>query len=92
MSSEHALNVLVKMWPTESSVYPDLVLSVSTQLLNQKQAMFNSLTKGDEIQFKAKFVNLGNEFKMHHLHAVEIIATGNRKELSDIVVRESALP
>ena len=35
---------------------------------------------------------LGNEFKMHHLHALEITKTGKFKDLSEIVVRESALP
>jgi len=54
--------------------------------------MFDSLKKGDHIAFKATIMALGNEFKMHHLHAVDIRPTGDRKDLSDIVVRESALP
>ena len=29
---------------------------------------------------------------MHHLHAIGIEVTGNHKELSEILVRESALP
>ena len=37
-------------------------------------------------------MNLGNEFKMHHMHALEVKPTGRSKELSEIVVRESALP
>jgi hypothetical protein len=37
-------------------------------------------------------MSLGNEFKMHHLHAFNIEKTGNYKELNDIIVRESALP
>jgi len=36
-ASSHAINLLVKMLPTESSVYPDLVLSVSTGLLQEKK-------------------------------------------------------
>lgn len=39
-SSDHAINVLVKMWPTESSLYPDLVLSIGSELLHRKKAMF----------------------------------------------------
>ena len=81
MSSDHALNVLVKMEPTESSMFPDLVLSVSSDLLNRKRSMFSGLKKGDEISFRAKLVNLGNEFKMHHLHALEVTVTGKKKEL-----------
>jgi len=37
-------------------------------------------------------MSLGNEFKMHHLHALSMETTGQFKELSDIIVRESALP
>ena len=39
-SSDHAINVLVKMMPTESSIYPDLVLSIGSELLNRKKTMF----------------------------------------------------
>jgi hypothetical protein len=80
------------MMPTESSVYPDLVLSVSTELLNKNKQMFNSLKKGDHIRFRATIMALGNEFKMHHVHALNIEPTGMRKDLSEIIVRESALP
>lgn len=68
-ASDHALNVLVKMSPTESSIYPDLVLSISSELLARRKQVFDTLKKGDEIKFEAKIMSLGNEFKMHHLHA-----------------------
>lgn len=32
MTSDHALNILIKMEPSESVLYPDLVLSVQTKL------------------------------------------------------------
>ena len=91
-ASDHAINVLVKMWPSESTLYPDLVLSISSDLLSKKQSLFNSLKKGDEISFRAVIMSLGNEFKMHHLHALDVSKTGQFKELSEIIVRESALP
>jgi hypothetical protein len=90
--SDHALNVLVKMMPSESILYPDLVLSIPTSMLKDKRNLIRNLKKGDEIRFSAKFVSLGNEFKMHHLHAITIQGTGNFKELSEIIVRESTLP
>jgi hypothetical protein len=37
-------------------------------------------------------MSLGNEFKMHHLHLIDFEKTGDRMELSEIVVRESTLP
>jgi hypothetical protein len=37
-------------------------------------------------------MTMGNEFKMHHLHGIDFEKTGNFKELSEIIVRESTLP
>lgn len=90
--TDHAINVLIKMSPSESVLYPDLVLSIPSDLLHQRKQMFNQLIKGDEIRFRAKVMTLGNEFKMHHLHALDLEKTGNWKELNQIIVRESALP
>jgi ribosomal protein L19 len=73
-------------------MYPDLVISVSSELLKDKKSLFNGLKKGDQVKFEAKIMTLGNEFKMHHLHGVNIEKTGQFKELNDIVIRESALP
>jgi hypothetical protein len=92
VSSDHALNVLIKMMPSESVLYPDLVLSISSQVLHEKKDLINSLKKGEEVRFRAKIVSLGNEFKMHHLHALDLVKTGGFKELSEIIVRESTLP
>jgi hypothetical protein len=41
IQSDHAQNILIKMMPSESVLYPDLVLSVSSRLL---------VTKGDLIR------------------------------------------
>ena len=92
IQSDHAMNILIKMKPSESVLYPDLVLSVSSGLLRRKAEVFRSLQKGDEIAFDARVVSLGNEFKMHHLHLIDLEKTGDRTELSEIVVRESTLP
>ena len=73
-------------------MYPDLVLSISSDLLAKKKSTFDSLKKGEGIRFEAKIMSLGNEFKMHHLHALSLDKTGSFKELQEIVIRESALP
>jgi hypothetical protein len=39
------------------------------------------LKKGEGIRFEAKIMSLGNEFKMHHLHAITLEKTGLFKEL-----------
>lgn len=55
-------------------------------------ALIKGLKKGDELEFTARIVSLGNEFKMHHLHAMDFVTTGKATVLSEIVVRESTLP
>jgi hypothetical protein len=92
VGSDHTTNILVKMMPSESVLYPDLVLSVPSTLYSIEKETIKSLQKGDEIRFEAKIVSMGNEFKMHHLHAKSIKQTGNSVVLSDIIVRESTLP
>lgn len=54
--------------------------------------MLNGLKKGDGLDFTGVLVGQGTEFKMHHLHAQKIRKNGTFKELSEIIVRESALP
>jgi hypothetical protein len=100
--TRHSMSVLIKMSPSESGLYADLALSVSSDFFKANQDLFKNQTqaeshrsplhKGDEVLFRAKFVTLGDEFKMHHLHLMEVQPTGNRKKLDDIVIRESSLP
>ncbi len=96
------MNLLVKMTPTESALYADLVLAVPSDFLKENKDLFYNQTfsenhraplqKGDEILFKGRFVTLGDEFKMHHLHLIEVQPTGNRIQLDTIIIRESSLP
>lgn len=90
--SDHAINILIKMEPTESVLYPDLVLSVSSATLQKQREVLRGLQKGEELRFEARIVSMGNEFKMHHLHALSFEKTGRSTILSDIIVRESTLP
>lgn len=90
--SDHALNILIKMMPSESVLYPDLVLSLSSKTVHEKRPLIQGLQKGDELEFTARIMSLGNEFKMHHLHALDFEKTGKSIQLSEIIVRESTLP
>ena len=47
LGSNHQLNVLIKMSPTESTMYPDLVLSLSTKFVEENRELVKSLQKGD---------------------------------------------
>ena len=60
------------MEPSESSIFADLVLSISTNLYKENKEFYDGLKKGDGIDFDAVLVGLGNEFKMHHLHAKRV--------------------
>ena len=84
--------MLVKMSPSESEVFADLVLSISTDMYTNNKEMFDNLMKGDGIDFEGVFIGLGNEFKMHHLHAKSLRRNNTYKMLDEIVVRESTLP
>lgn len=91
--SDHHLSILIKMAPSESEIYADLVVSISTQQYEKRRALYDALNKGDEVAFNAVLVSMGNEFKMHHLHGKgDMQKTGARMELGDIVVNETALP
>jgi len=61
-------------------------------MLSEKKAMFNKIKKGDEVSFTAQIISLGNEFKMHHLHASELVATGGFQAIEGIEIKETALP
>ena len=76
--------MLIKMQPTESDKFADIVLSVSTAVYEKNKAFYDSLVKGDELDFKARVISMGNEFKMHHLHGIETSKTGKHVELGDV--------
>jgi hypothetical protein len=101
LGTSHKMTLSIKMSPSESELYPDLALSVSTSLFDKNKDLFLGLNttnhrpqlkRGDELLFRAKFVTLGDEFKVHHLHLMEIEPTGERKDLSDIIVKTNTLP
>lgn len=91
-SNDHHLSMLIKMSPSESAIFADLVLSISTDVYNKNKTMFDGFRKGDGVDFEAVMVGLGNEFKMHHLHAKSVVRNNTFKEFDDIVIRESTLP
>jgi hypothetical protein len=87
--TEHHLSILIKMQPSESEKFADIVLSISTAIYEKNKTFYNSLAKGDELDFKATVISMGNEFKMHHLHAVEASKTGTHIEIGDVKIRET---
>ena len=68
------------------------MLTVSTKTYNSDTLLFDSLYKGQGISFEANILGLGNEYKMHHLHAKSVTKIQTFNNIDDIIVRESALP
>jgi hypothetical protein len=66
------LNILVKMDPSESTIFADLVLTVPAPIYSKSKSLFDSLKKGTGISFEGTMLNMGNEFKMHHVRAHDV--------------------
>lgn len=81
LNNPHHLSLLIKMEPSESAIFADLVLSVSTNDYEKNKVFYDSLRKGDGLDFDATMVSLGNEFKMHHLKATKVTKNDLFKEL-----------
>lgn len=86
-----AYTVSIKMWPSESHLHPDIVLSVPYTVAEATQIPdFTELARGSEIKFKGMFQAIGNEFKMHHMRALDLSFTGRNVSLHDIPIVESS--
>jgi hypothetical protein len=72
---EHLINLNIRMIPSESLKNPDLFLSLDQKKYEQFERVIHSLKSGDPIKFRASFENLGNEWRTHHLHLIDIEIT-----------------
>ena len=94
--NDHFMTILVKMEPSESENFADIVLSIGQESYKNNKATLDKLVKGDHLVFKAKIKSMGNEFKLHHLHLLDeadsVDDTGHTKDLDHIEVHESRLP
>lgn len=97
--NDHFMTIVVKMEPSESENYADIVLSISQEGFKNNKAVLDGLIKGDHLMFKAIPRTMGNEYKLHHLHLIDgspdspsILDTGHDKELDHISVQETRLP
>ena len=85
------MTILVKMDPSESEKFADLVLSIGQESYKNNKETLDKLVKGDHLNFKAKIKTMGNEFKLHHLHlsdeAGSVEDTGHTKDLENIEIK-----
>lgn len=78
------------MEPSESEVSADLTISLSKSL--EKELKLSDLRSGDHINFVAKIIEMGDQHKLAHLHALSIDKLDDWKDLKTIVVNENSLP
>lgn len=93
IGSEYFMSILIKMDPSESENFADIVLSISQEAYKNNKDVLDSLEKGDHLVFRAKMKTMGNEFKLHHLKLLEgdmntktIKDSGHTKDLDHISI------
>ena len=72
----HAVGVLVKMQPTESEFFPDLILALDTEKADQYSELIGNLNR--ILSFSAEklvitIISVGNDIKTRHFHIVDLI-------------------
>jgi hypothetical protein len=89
------MSILVKMNPSESDTFADIILSISNAAYQNNKKTIDDLAKGDHLKFRAKIRSMGNEFKLHHLRleneAGSIEDTGQSENFDHISINETKL-
>ena len=98
IGSEYFMSILIKMDPSESESFADVVLSISQEAYKHNKDVLDALEKGDHLVFKAKMKTMGNEFKLHHLKLLEgdintktIKDSGHTKDLDHISIQDTRI-
>lgn len=69
---EHAAILLIKMQPTESEIYADLILTFNENDFKLNKRIIASLDRGDRLAFNATLMAVADEETIHHLHGHQI--------------------
>jgi len=84
----------VKMNPSDAKPQmADIHLTISPSLASENLALFNQLTEGDVLKFKARFIQMGDESHYHHLEAINITSANRKVDIDTIpTVNNSVKP
>lgn len=89
-------SILVKMDPSESDSFADIVLSIPRSSSVKNAETIKNLEKGDHLVFKATIVSMGNEFKLHHMRLADeegsLNDTGKSEDFDHISIQDTKLP
>lgn len=80
---EHLVNINVRMIPSESLKDADLFLSLGHRNYRKFLPILKTLKTGDAIKFVATLEGVGNEWRNHHLHLLDI------KKIDDFIDKKS---
>jgi hypothetical protein len=72
---EHLMNLNIRMIPSESIQNPDLFLSLDFRKFTKYANLIRTFSTGTPIKFRASLEALGNEWRSHHLHLIDIEKT-----------------
>lgn len=72
---DHLMNLNIRMIPSESIKNPDLFLSLDFKKFTKYANLIRTFSTGTPIKFIASLEALGNEWRSHHLHLIDIDKT-----------------
>lgn len=84
--SKRHKNLVIKMKPSESQHYPDMILSIPKALYMANKAHVDRLRAGDRLGFQAVLKKIGDDRHFHLLQALELKEYPNETEIfTDLV-------
>jgi hypothetical protein len=72
LSGEHTAVLLIKMHPTESEIYADIVLTLNRESYQLNKEVILKLLRGSHLSFNATIMEVADEDSIHHLHGHEL--------------------
>lgn len=79
--TDHAVVLLLRMDPPESDLYPDILLTVDSELATQIDNALVSLNRGNLISFNGTIASFGKDEETTHFHLVNLTREDGFKEL-----------
>lgn len=79
--TDHAVVLLLRMDPPESDLFPDILLTVDSELATQIDAALVSLNRGNMISFNGTIASFGRGEETTHFHLMNLTREDGFKEL-----------
>lgn len=83
--SSHSVLMFVKMVPSESEFFPDLMIAIDSHVAKDINDELIALDRGSEIIFNATIVTFGDDGKTRHFHLMDLKKGQGSMEISELV-------